>query len=787
MKNQSLGTALASSAILCAASACSSTACAADAAGDPATSGEGQGMLQEVVVTAQKRAENLQRVPIAVTALTASDLQGGSIEGQQTLPKLTPNLNFTVVATFAAAYIRGVGTEYANPGLESSVPVYLDDAYLPRAASGSFDFNDLARIEVLKGPQGTLYGRNATGGAIRLITNDPKLGVIEGSAQATYGSFDRIKYGTVLNLPLGDKIAVRFAAQRDQNSGYITNIYPADTRKVGDRNEGMYTAKVLIDATDQLRIKVGGQYSIKRDNEGMTFQNIFTAPQQIGQAFGGCVSTNFYNLCSDNRGFGDRVAQGGVTARVDYDVGAAILSSITSYQSETENDFAEIDATGAPLQHTHGQPSTRQYTEELQVTSQGSGPLKYVGGLYYLRERSQYDYNAYGAGVDGGFAALGKALGLGSTNLDYAARGAGNKTESIAPYAQADYQVTDQFSITGGVRYTIEKKTLLSNEDGLGLVTPDGYLVTGSYVGAIQGPCHGAIGDPTAVRALCTTTDKILKFNKFTPKLTLSYTPSHEDLFYLTYARGFKSGGFNLPAFGAVDAVEPETLDDIEAGWKHESGPVRFNGAAFFYNYKNLQVQETDPATAATFNKNGANAHLYGAEGDLSYLVTERVEMGAGGGYLHATYTSFPEGSVYVANYSTPACALNPAACVGNSFPSKDLKGLELVAAPKFTGYLRGQYTQPLAGDLGKVMFSSIANYRTKAYFDIGNQLADNSRVLLSARVEWVSANDKYSVGAYGENLTGKEYYLSRTLQVTGGFQVPAAPRTGYITGSVKF
>jgi iron complex outermembrane receptor protein len=760
--------------------ALSTRALANDAVNGAVESTNDGGSLVEIVVTAEKRSENLERVPVAVTAFTAGELAGSDIEGQLTLPKLTPNLNFTVIASFAAAYIRGVGTGFANPGLESSVPVYLDDVYLPRAASGIFDFNDLDRIEVLKGPQGTLYGRNATGGAIRIVTNDPQLGVLDGSGELLYGSEDRIKYGAVANLPLGSTAALRLAVEHDQDDGYIRNFAPSRPGMVGDRNEGMYTAKLLLAPNDALHIKISADYETKNDNEGMTFQNVFKAPQQLGPLFGGCVSTNFYNLCNEDPGLGDHVTAGGVSGRIDYDIGPNMLSSITAYRSETENDFADVDATGADIQETHGTPETRQLTEELQLVSNGAGSLRYIAGFYFLHERAQYHYDAYGAAVDEELGSVGTALGFGDTPLDFREEGTGILTNSYAPYAQADYTLNDQFSVEGGLRYTVERKTLLENVGGLGEINAQGYYVPGTFIGAITGAC--AIEG----QVLCSQSGTSLKSNQLTPKLTFSYKPDDHNLGYVSASRGFKSGGFNLPAFGFVDKVDPETLNDFELGWKYDGARVRFNGAAFFYDYRNLQVQIIDPVTAATYDRNGADAHIYGLEGDVNWLLSERFELNAGWGYLHARYTSFPDGNVYVANDTTPACAVSPAACVGNSFPDKNLAGNALVNAPKLTAYVRPQYTLP-EGDFGKLIFSGIVNYRAKTYFDVGNQLPDESRTLLSARIQWVSRDARWSVAVDGENLTGKEYYLSRVVEASGGFQVPAPPRQGYVSANVKF
>ena len=740
--------------------------------------------LEEITVTAQRRSENLQKVPIAVTALTSSELAGANIDGQLALPKLTPNLNFNVTSTLAAAYIRGIGTAYALPGLESSVAAYFDDTYLPRSTSALFSFGDIERIEVLKGPQGTLYGRNASGGAIRIITKSPQP-VFESSLSALYGSQNRVAVDGMINVPLSDTVAARVAIRHDQNDGYVRNIDPGANGQKFNKSETLVTGKLQITPNDHLSIKFSGDYSSKRDRDGAVFLNLYPgAPQQTGAAFGGCAGTNFYNGCSDPRAR-TKVDTYGASGRIDRDIGPAALSSITGYRSIDENVCADIDATGINLLYSCGKPYTRQFTQEFLVTSNGSSPLRYVAGLFYLNEKSEYPLSTSGLGIDG----FSSQFGINITGSTWFGNG-DVRTHSLAPFAQIDWDFAERWSATIGARYTWEKKTLLGNAGGYALAGADGFPQDGTQMVAPFGPCSALNGG-----FLCGEGQRSIKSNQFTPKFTLSFKSSDEALLYVTVARGFKSGGFNLPSasFGAVDEVRPETLDDVELGWKYQSGPVRFNGSAFAYNYKDLQVQFVG-ANGGSRLENAASAKLYGVEADLAWALNEGFELGAGAGYLHSKYQKFI-GGAFADNVASAACAAaiatpSPAddvACVGLSqLGNQDLSGKRLTNAPRYTGYLKGQYTHPLRNN-GKLQLSAILNFRSEAYFDAANLFADKQRSLLSAKASWSTTNDRFQVSLIGENLTGKEYDGIKSPQSTGGFRTPAPPRQIFLQAGVKF
>ena len=738
--------------------------------------------LEEVVVTAQKRAENLQDVPIAVTALTSNELADSNIEGQLTLQKLTPNLNYTLVSTFAAPYLRGVGTQYALPGLESSVSVYVDDVYMPRAISGIYSFNDIERIEVLKGPQGTLYGRNATGGAIRIITKNPEM-EFDANAAVTYGTDDRIALDGMINIPISDTAAFRLALRHDESDGYAKNEAPNAPYDNYDKNEDLYSAKLLWEPTDPLRILLGGTYTKKDDREGNAFFNLFPgAPEQIGAALGGCVNTDLTGKkgCSDLKLANNDVEMWSTTLRIDYDFDSFTLSSISSYQDLSEHNCADNDATGALFQSTCAKPYTKQWTQEFLINSQLGDNVEYTAGLYYLGEESGYPINVFGAAIDAGFGDFGlfPADFIGDGDIE---------VESLAPYVQVDWDFAQDWALTLGARYTWEEKKLLRNAGSVAQLGPNGFAVPGTIIRAPLGECT------MAGEVLCEAPKDKVTFNEFTPKATLSYRPSDDLLLYGTIARGFKSGGYNLPAFGAVDSVDPETLDEIEFGWKFQRDTIRFNGAIFYYDYQDLQVQSINQAGGGATVDNAADAQIFGGEADLTWAATDRFELGVGVGYTDSEYKNY-EGDSFVPAAELPPCAeaigtpdpADDAACLGLVQVPADHSGNDMTNAPEFSSYVRGTFNQPL-GDLGNLQATAVVSYQSKFYYDADNQFEEDARSLVSANLTWTAPDENYFVSVYGENLTDEDYNVGTAPIITGGFRIPGAPRQIYVKAGMRF
>ncbi|HUD31363.1 MAG TPA: TonB-dependent receptor [Novosphingobium sp.] len=726
--------------------------------------------LNEIVVTSQKRAENLQDVPVAVTALDGAAIKASGLEASSELSKLTPGLSVNRNANFVGLFLRGVGTIYANPGLEASVAVYQDDTYMPRTATSTFAFNDIERIEVLKGPQGTLYGRNAAAGAVRIITNDPKMGKWEGKASVASGSFNRMSIDGVVNAPLGDKVAIRLAAMYDSNDGYVKSPSPFIDDMQG-RNQYHFAGKLKFEPTDTLTLKLSADYGIKEDREGQAFIALDqTCPTQIAVCLGGNAGPSpdedFYTATQDYppkgaKGDRFRTKNWGLAFRGDLDTGLGTLSSITAYRYYSFTGGADLDGTDIPFQHalTNGE-YTKSFSEEVQLVSDGSGPLNYTLGFFYYKEKSGSDFNVSGAAIN---SQLGLPFpAVNGTVLDQPHLSARTSfdIESWAPYGQLDYKITDTISIIAGLRYTKESKRQ-NFQDLLAVIPALG--VESSVYGGAYGPRTG-------------------KFSKLTPKLTVQFEPSNDVMVYGGWSRGFKSGGINSPDFARSPIVEPEVLDSYEVGLKSQFGNLRLNAAAFYYDYKNLQVQITSTQCGGSCVQNAANARVKGIEGDLDWAPSRSLSFGLGGSYLDTEFTDFPGGQSFVPSYLTAACAaaggVPAAACLGYSVTPADHSGNRLPQAPKFSGYVRGSYTYFMANG-STVRLYGLASYSGDYYYGPDSSFGrEPSKTLVTASLTFTSADEKFVGSVFVDNLLDEEYNTQYARQETGGWRVPGPPRT---------
>lgn len=724
--------------------------------------------IEEIVVTAQKREEKLQDVPIAVTAVSGDVLESAGVQMEATLSRITPNLTVTFNANFVAPYLRGVGTNYANPGLESTVGMYLDDIYLSRASAGMMNFSDVERVEVLKGPQGTLFGRNTSAGAIRIITHDPQP-ELDAKAAVTYGRYNRVNVEGTVNVPITPLLSARVTYNHDQNDGFVKNIDPTKPQ-MGDRNTDILLGKLLFKPTDDISIKLAADYSEKHDLEGVGFINLYpNAPQQLAVALGGKPSNGFYTYTGDfpNKGSendNDLLIWGG-ELRADWRLPYFTLSSITGFRWNQFDGNADLDTVSIPFQH--GQTSlerTEDFSQEAQIVSNNTGRYTYVGGLFYLHEHAHDIFRVFGTSIRGAFGLPTNVPNVGFYPDDPVSLGGDGivDTDSVAPYGQASYTppiLSDKLTLTAGLRYTWERKELTQNDGFATGILPGGQVLT-TYT---------------------QTGTKATDFDKWTPKVTLDYTPIDSTMVYFTFSQGFKSGGYNLPAFGKADSVKPETLTAYEVGWKTELlRRVRFNGAGFYYDYKDLVVQRTDQATGGTRVENAAGAEIYGMEGDLIVKATQRLELGGGAGWLHTKFKDYI-GDAYVECVTNPTaggCGPGGQGPLGFGILKEDLSGNNLPNAPEFTGYLRAQYDQPLPEGYGHVVLNSLVNFTTKSYYNGENTVQESDRTLLSANITWLMKGDRYFISLLGDNLLSDRYNTMKTPQGTGGWHVPGSPMT---------
>jgi iron complex outermembrane receptor protein len=725
--------------------------------------------LEEIVVTAQRRSENLQRAAIAVSAVAGDTLTQQSITQATDLTRLVPALQVAPAASFTQIYLRGVGTFGANAFAEQGVAFNLDGVYLSRPAAPAGLFYDLERMEVLKGPQGTLYGRNATGGAVNVITAKPKLGSLEGHVNAEYGNYDALKGSAAINVPLGERVALRVAGQYAKHDGYFNDGYDdEDTQAVrvqlrGDSGTGL-DAVLSVDYAH-----VGGKGS-----GGTIMPLLFgKGDTRLGPSDPGVLAAYLARtpgppvpqIIANGDGFQDNDFFGAALT-VTADLGFAELTVIPAYR-KTDLDF-ESYASSFLIDVIE---KSDQVSLEARLAGD-SAALKWVVGGYYFGEdvsaRQFFNQASNGTRINSELT-----------------------TESIAVFGQATWSLTDRFRVTGGVRYTKDNKV------------QDTEAHTLPFVGFVPGlfPLVPIILDiPTFA-----TSD--VDFEKVTWKGGVEFDLGPQSLLYASVATGFKSGVL----YSAVgrNYSEPEQLTAYTLGSKNRflDNRLQLNVEGFYWDYKDQQISHLGPVQVAAtpagpifgpvfLTENAGAATIYGAEAELAFQVTPADLFFANVQYLHARYDDLRYQS-YSTTGAPPVigCAVTPTSQIGASPMARifdvDCSGRPVVNAPEWAINLGYERTFELGGS-GRVIVGAdtrieTSRYLSIDYLDLGRQ---DSYMMSNARLTWETEDSRIALTGFINNIEN-EIVFSNSFQspVKAGviYNQLRPPRTYGIRGSLKF
>ena len=564
-------------------------------AADPATG--------EIIVTAQRRTERLQDVPVAVTALSGGTIENRQIQTLVDTISTVPNLHVSSnigQGSATTAFIRGVGETESIITVDTPVGFYLDDVYIARQGVNNMALFDVDRVEVLRGPQGTLYGRNTSAGAIKVVTKRPEFDSVSGTAEASYGRFDAWSVKGSLNLPLSDTAAIRATALVSGGGGDTYNR-TLDTR-VNDQKVVGGRLALRYAPTDRLEVNISGDWS--RDNQngryGIDISGILRPPS--GSLYVATTDTVMRNVGK----------AGGVAATIAWQLSdTATLRSIGALRDTRQRYNLELTDQAPSLYTLYSTNHSKQYSEELQITGSAlDGQIDYVGGLFYFREESS--------------AFLGDFI----FQSLYFRKDIRVSTNSYAAYAQANWHFADKLTAILGGRYTRDDKDIRIAELFGG--TPGFTKIGGTFVfdtNTVRGQIVAARPD----RPVKTE----LSFRKFTPKLGLEYKPSGELLLYATYTQGFKSGGWSARVTDPTQFIDfdPETINSYEVGLKSSPFGRRatFNLTGFYYDYKGLF--STGTRADGSFGIATSNADIYGVELETSYRVAPGVELHANGAW----------------------------------------------------------------------------------------------------------------------------------------------------------
>ncbi len=721
--------------------------------------------LDEIVVTAQKRAEKLIDVPISITAISGEALEASGRNNVRDLQFAVPNLTTYSQSDFNNNIIvRGFESAARNIGFESSLGLYIDGVFTGRTQSFTQDLEDVERLEVLRGPQGTLFGKNTTTGAISITTKRPS-NEFEGNAKLEYGNFDYFRGAYSLSGPIvSDKIAAKVSGFYSRNDGTVRNVSGIGPRDVQDNETYGARGELRITPNESLDIAIRGDYShrnsrnfnneileITNNPAGLPLDSVVPGPRTISSG-----------ESQENRDIY------GVSLTANYTLGnEAVLTAISAYRNLRY--AANIDADSSPLALLNGDilDRTSQFSQEIRYASPDDQPFKYVIGGYYFSQNANAprslllgdDYVAFGTAL----------LEVPDTafNPRVITTNAQIKTTSLAAFINASYDITEQLSLNAGVRYSSETKRLTVSQ-----IVP-------------------FIFDSLNLFVNVPSTQGRIKDNDLSPTAGLAYKISDRINTYVRYSKGFKSGGWNpelIPGRIAVrDAdgnitgydisqiqFEPESIENFELGIKSElfDRKLRVNLAVFQQNYRDIQISQFVGGLQGFATTNAGSARSRGFELEIAAKPIRGLDISAALGYADAKYVRY----------------------VNADAAGTDLSGRRL-DSPRWTATLSGQYSQPIRGNLSAVIGADYSYRSSRPGDPLDPRSSLPSFGLLDARLGIENEGENnWSVVFWAKNLLNKNYAISRgtdsALSIFGVSQQTESygdPRTFGVRANLNF
>lgn len=708
--------------------------------------------IEEVIVTAERREANLQEVPVAVSSFSSENLESAQVSTIGDLQSMVPNLSVhSGDANNAVVYIRGIGQIDSVAFFEPGVGIYLDDIYLGRAQGAFLDVVDVERIEVLRGPQGSLYGRNSVGGAIKYVSAQAS-DEFSGNISAHLGNYNRRDIKATLSGPLTDTLKGRLTLASMEHEGYSINRF--DGQRDGDRDNKFARAVLQFEPNDQFNMQLAFDYSDSDPKRSRTPAketpiNIILGPSFPADEDPFVVNADFNTV--------EQTETKGISLNASWSLSEQwSLKSISSYR---ELDYGtELDLDGTPVNAfgIYYFNEQEQSSQEFQLQYQ-SDTLSLVTGLYYFNEQGQT--------FDGGVFA----------NIFSASSGDGFfETDSYAVFGQLDIDINEKLTAIAGFRYTKETKSYRRIAESFNLIAlaaanpalanPDSELLR-----SVRGQGSISSGNPDDA-----------DFNNFSPKLGLKYQLSENTNLYASYSTAFKAGGFNgRVTSDALTPFDEETLISLEAGLKTQlwDDRLRINAAIFRNQYDDLQLSSfeasADGGSILPVFTNAGEAVMKGAELELTAMLSDALTVNLNVGYLDAEYREYIAG--------------DPAS--NQLIDISDQR--ELVNAPEWDTQLGLRYDFA-AWDLGQLSFLTDISYRSKTYLEVNSQetLAQNGYSIVNAAFMLAAEDGQWNIMLGAKNLSDKRYRshafdISAFPGVMLGYY--SAPRTYALSATYNF
>jgi iron complex outermembrane receptor protein len=726
--------------------------------------------LDEIIVTSTLREKSVQDIPITVAVLGAQQIEKADIHGADGIANHVPGLHYANFAPGQTLFaMRGVGSFDDGAGLDNSVALFLDGVYVGRGAGVNFDMFDLERIEVLKGPQGALFGRNTIGGAISVVTAKPA-DEFAAKIAVTGGNEGIFRLQGLITGPISENLSAKLVVSHRRHDGFVRNVLLG--KSVNDEDRTSIRGQIKLDAgNSEWVVSADWMQDETEDNGRFLYVNNPNGADNLAIATGfGSGRSNPQTTAEPLEGFNNRESKGiSLNGEIVFDNGT--LTTITSYR-EVDTDW-EMPSVGSPLGPSLNaipgrfgigviddiEEQINTFSQELRWTSNTGGDLEYVVGAYFFTEDTdrpeqfRLDLNT----VQGGQVTIGNEF----TRTQ-------NESTSYALYGQAQWDFAEQWSLLVGGRYSHDEKDYTAIAVNCG--NSEAVRAAAGFPNFPN--CQGVGG---SLRIIAETFERSAKvsFDDFSPMASIQYRPNEDVMLFATISTGYKSGGFagsQGVAAAATTPVKAEGVTSYEVGLKSTlaGGSVRFNATGFYMDYKDLQIVRFGPVPGSAFGSflttNIGSADIYGAEVELDWAVTDQFTLSGSYAFLDT------EANELVIN-------------------GTDFSGLDLRQAPKNSFSFTADYDMPLENGMGDVNFNANLNHTDKSHNDFATaaQTLSEAKTLLDAQVSWTTASGKYKVALWGKNITDKNYVAHSYFIGPGTIGIWGAPRTYGVTATANF
>lgn len=769
-------------------------ALAADAAPVPAAVDDGDGGGGEIIITARRRNEKIQDVPVAANSYGGEQLAATRTYNLRDLQALSPSLVVTVTnPRNTSINIRGLGNNVSvyNDGLEPAVGVYMDQVYLARPGQAVFDLADIERIEVLRGPQGTLFGKNTSAGAVVVTTKSPTFDP-EFGGDLTYGNYDfRQLHAYASGALIDDVLAARLYVSKTDRDGYVTNRY--DGSKTQDYHDFGLRGQLLFTPTENFKLRLIGDYGFQKSqtaaavltgvirsyDNGVNFANNYNdRATRLGlETVTAAPGARIVDVDGNPR---YKMRQGGVSAIADLALPGHSLTSVTSWRRwdwypHNDGDSTRLDA-GTDFHQSNNQ---QQFSQELRIASEGERKVDYIAGLYYLWQSIKAEaLNAYGQDAAAWFLApsVDPVVGAAALNNYTIISHSKPVTNSYAAFGQTIWHLTPTIDLTTGLRYTYETKSGWFDQEA-----------TGADLSGLTAAQQAAALTLRARYGATNYYEARTKEGRLSGQATLSWKVTPDALLYATYGRGNKFGGLNLAnitttgPYAADPVIRPETINSYEAGLKTSwwANKLTVNLAGFWTDVSDYQTTIVDvDRNNISFFTNVGKVRTRGVEADVRAAPAPWLSLYGSGTYTDAQYVTYPNAPCPIETNGQTLCDLS-----GDRLPGVSKWAFSAGGEAKAgIGRALGQETEVYVG----ADYSYRSNYYTTASLSRYSLIPGYS--LLNARIGVRALDGSVDIQLWGRNLFDKDYYQSLSAGNTGAITGTLGdPRTYGVTLRTRF